>query len=108
MFKAWRRAGRHLSAAPPVDLRWTRVCFCGQATSDGTVADEPEAGAPFLTGSEEGRGPLYDITHQPLEGDRSPTETLRTRATSSGSRSRPPRTATRARCRCSSSGSASG
>ena len=36
---------------------------------DGTVADTPEAGAPFLTGSEEGRGPLYDITHQPLEGD---------------------------------------
>jgi neutral ceramidase len=74
MFKAWKRAGKHLSAAPPVDLLWTRVCFCGQATSDGTVADEPQAGAPFLTGSEEGRGPLYDITGQPLEGDTSPTE----------------------------------
>ena len=74
MFKAWRRAGHHLNAAPPVDMRWTRVCFCGQRTSDGTVADAPEAGTPFLTGSEEGRGPLYDITHTPLEGDRSPTE----------------------------------
>ncbi len=73
MFAAWKQAGKHLSAAPPVDLRWTRVCFCGQTTADGTVADEPEAGAPFLTGSEEGRGPLYDITGQPLEGDRSPT-----------------------------------
>jgi neutral ceramidase len=75
MFKAWKRAGKHLSEAAPVDLLWTRVCFCGQTTSDGTVADTPEAGAPFLTGSEEGRGPLYDITHVPLEGDTSPTET---------------------------------
>jgi neutral ceramidase len=74
MFAAWKRAGKHLEATPEVDLRWTRECFCGQATSDGAVADEPQAGAPFLTGSEEGRGPLYDITHQPLEGDRSPTE----------------------------------
>jgi hypothetical protein len=74
MFAAWKKAGKHLDAAPPVALRWTRVCFCGQATSDGTVADTPEAGAPFLTGSEEGRGPLYDVTHTPLEGDRSPTE----------------------------------
>lgn len=74
MFAAWKQAGKHLSRAPEVDLRWTRVCFCGQTTSDGTVADTPEAGAPFLTGSEEGRGPLYDITHTPLEGDRSPTE----------------------------------
>jgi neutral ceramidase len=74
MFKAWKRAAKHLSEAPPVDLLWTRVCFCGQTTSDGTVADTPQAGAPFLTGSEEGRGPLYDITHEPLEGDTSPTE----------------------------------
>ena len=74
MFKAWKRAGKHLSSDPPVDLLWTRVCFCGQTTSDGTVADSPEAGEPFLTGSEEGRGPLYDITHRSHEGDRSPTE----------------------------------
>ncbi len=74
MFKAWKRAGKHLSPDPPVDLLWTRVCFCGQTTSDGTVADSPEAGEPFLTGSEEGRGPLYDITHRSHEGDRSPTE----------------------------------
>jgi neutral ceramidase len=74
MFKAWKRAGRRLDTTPQVDLLWTRVCFCGQTTSDGTVADSPEAGEPFLTGSEEGRGPLYDITKRSHEGDRSPTE----------------------------------
>jgi neutral ceramidase len=31
-------------------------------------------GLPLFTGSEEGRGPLYDITHESFEGDRSPTE----------------------------------
>ena len=28
----------------------------------------------FLTGSEEGRGPLFDLTHQPFEGDTAPTD----------------------------------
>jgi neutral ceramidase len=74
MFKAWRRAGKRLSTRPEVDLRWTRTCFCGQTTSDGTVADSPVAGEPFLTGSEEGRGPLFDITQVSLEGDRSAIE----------------------------------
>ena len=74
MFKAWKRAGRRLSASPRVDLLWTRVCFCGQTTSDGTVADTPQAGEPFLTGSEEGRGPLYEVTARSHEGDRSATE----------------------------------
>lgn len=74
MFKAWRRAGKRLRKRPPIDLRWTRTCFCGQMTSDGQVADSPLAGIPFLTGSEEGRGPLFDLTHQSLEGMRSPSE----------------------------------
>ena len=74
MFKAWRRAGRRMAARPPVDLRWTRTCFCGQMTSDGRVADEPLPGLPFLTGSEENRGPLFDLTHQPFEGRRAPSE----------------------------------
>ncbi|MDX6581851.1 MAG: neutral ceramidase [Solirubrobacterales bacterium] len=73
MFNAWRRAGRRLSARPRIDLRWTRTCFCGQQTSDGPVADSPVAGIPFLTGSEENRGPLFDITHVSFEGMRSPT-----------------------------------
>ncbi len=73
MFKAWLRAGKRVQPRPRVDLRWTRTCFCGQQTSDGRVADSPVAGLPFLTGSEEGRGPLFDLTHTSLEGMRSPT-----------------------------------
>ncbi len=72
MLRAWRRAGHELSRHPPLDLRWTRVCFCGQRTRGGRVAARPAVGVPFLTGSEEGRGPLYDVTGVPLEGRRSP------------------------------------
>src|SRR3954447_22952929 len=32
---AWREAGRTLTATPALDERWTRVCFCGQETSEG-------------------------------------------------------------------------
>lgn len=74
MLRAWRRAGSRLRARPALDIRWTRVCFCGQQTADGTVASAPLPGIPFLTGSEEGRGPLFDITGIPLEGTRSPVE----------------------------------
>ena len=74
MFAAWRSAGKRLSRRPDLDLRWTRVCFCGQQTSAGeAVADDPLIGVPFLTGSEEERGPLFDITGVPFEGLRSPT-----------------------------------
>jgi hypothetical protein len=73
MFSAWLRAGRRLDDRPKVDLRWTRTCFCGQQTSDGRVADSPVAGIPFLTGSEENRGPLFDVTHVSFEGRRSAT-----------------------------------
>ena len=72
MLRAWRQAGRRLSQRAPLDLRWTRVCFCGQQTAAGPVATSAVPGVPFLTGSEEGRGPLYDITRTPLEGSRSP------------------------------------
>lgn len=71
MLDAWRSAGKRLTTRPALDLRWTRVCFCGQevpGTAGGRVASEPVAGAPFLTGSEEGRGPLFDVTGVPLEG----------------------------------------
>ncbi|MGH2955146.1 MAG: neutral/alkaline non-lysosomal ceramidase N-terminal domain-containing protein [Solirubrobacterales bacterium] len=74
MFRAWRRAGRRLERRPPVGLRWTRVCFCGQQTAAGPVADGPLLGLPFLTGSEEGRGPLFDLTGIPFEGRRAPVE----------------------------------
>jgi hypothetical protein len=70
MVKAWRKAGARLRRRPELDLRWTRTCFCGQQTTDGRVADEPVAGVPFLTGSEENRGPLFDVTGVPFEGRR--------------------------------------
>jgi len=68
MLGAWRQAGHHLSSKLPLVERWTRVCMCGQSTSDGPVDSTAVVGLPLLTGSEEGRGPLFDVTHQPFEG----------------------------------------
>jgi neutral ceramidase len=70
MLAAWRRARRNLTARPRLDLRWTRVCFCGQQTEGGRVARESQVGAPFLTGSEEERGPLFDVTGEHFEDRR--------------------------------------
>ena len=53
-------------------LRWTRVCFCGQDVDGGKVADESQVGIPFLTGSEEERGPLFDVTKEHFESRRAP------------------------------------
>jgi neutral ceramidase len=72
MLNAWRQAGAALSTEPELDVRWTRTCFCGQATEGGNVADYAMIGVPFLTGSEEERGPLFDVTRVPLEGTRNP------------------------------------
>ncbi|MEA2350823.1 MAG: neutral ceramidase [Thermoleophilaceae bacterium] len=75
MLTAWRRAGRGMSRRPKLDFRWTRVCFCGQETDVGPVDNTAEIGLPLFTGSEEGRGPLYDETHVPFEGRTSPVAT---------------------------------
>lgn len=72
MLRAWKRARRRLSRDPALDVRWTRVCFCGQQVGEGTVASRSEVGVPFLTGSEEERGPLYDQTGQHYEDTRGP------------------------------------
>jgi hypothetical protein len=74
MLAAWRDAGRHLTATPSLGVRWTRVCFCGQQTAGGAVSMNAATGLPLFTGSEEGRGPLYDITQQPFEGRASPVD----------------------------------
>src|SRR3712207_3581842 len=74
MLRAWRAAGRSLSRTPSIDLRWTRVCFCGQQVGEGRVADKSEVGLPFLTGSEEERGPLYDTTGRHYEDTRAPQD----------------------------------
>lgn len=68
MLRAWRQAGRSLSRTMPVDFRWTRVCFCGGEGSDSRAV----TGLPLFTGSEEGRGPLYDETGVPFEGRTGP------------------------------------
>ncbi len=70
---AWRAAAPALSRAMPVDVRWTRRCYCGQDVEPGrTVSREPVFGLPFLGGSEDGAS----IFHEPLatEGRRRPTE----------------------------------
>ena len=75
MVRAWRRAKRGLERRPAFDSRWTRVCFCGQDTEGGgEVAEQSEVGLPFLTGSEEERGPLFDVTGQHYEGQRAPAD----------------------------------
>ena len=70
-YDAWRTAGRSLDAAMPVDVRWTKSCYCGQEVEDDkSVSAEPVWGLPFLGGSEDGAS----IFHEPLatEGRRLP------------------------------------
>jgi hypothetical protein len=77
MMIAWREAGQHLADSLPLEERWTRICFCGQdvtglevdPTGSHPIDSVAVFGVPQLTGSEEGRGPLYDNTHIPFEGD---------------------------------------
>ena len=71
--RTWALAGRHMTSDPVLATRWTRMCFCGQETADGPVSSTATPGLPLFTGSEEGRGPLYDLTHVAFEGDASPT-----------------------------------
>lgn len=72
MLAAWRDAESRMTMTPALDWRWTRLCFCGQETEGGKVADSGWAGLPLMTGSEEGRGPLHDLTGAVFEGLRSP------------------------------------
>jgi neutral ceramidase len=74
MLRAWRAAGRRLSARPALDVRWTRTCFCGRDTATGKVDTQGREGMGFLTGSEEGRGPLYDVDHVSFEGRTNPVD----------------------------------
>ena len=74
MLTAWRAAGRAMTTTPTIDERWTRVCFCGQEVPGGAVDSSAVVGLPLLTGSEEGRGPLYDTTGVPFEGQTFPVD----------------------------------
>lgn len=72
MLRAWRAAGARLSRTPTLGVRWTRTCFCGRDTATGKVDTTGREGLGFLTGSEEERGPLYDVTGVSFEGRTSP------------------------------------
>ena len=63
LLDAWTEAGNSLSTDLPMDMRWTRIPLSGAATSAGHVlGTDPVTGLSLFTGSEEGRGGLYDIT----------------------------------------------
>ena len=57
-----------MTRAPALDQRWTRMCFCGQQTAAGPGRRPGQFGLPQLTGSEEGRGPLFDVTRDAVRG----------------------------------------
>jgi neutral ceramidase len=73
--RAWRTAGKELDRTPDLDWRWTRFCYCGQETEGGLVDKRGVSGAPFFTGSEENRGPLYDVDGVSHEGQHLPAST---------------------------------
>ena len=73
MLAAWRQAGRSLSTRPPLVLRWTRTCFCGQQTTEGTVDSHAWVGKAAGAGSEEGRTIFY-YHGLANEGDRLPLD----------------------------------
>jgi neutral ceramidase len=70
--RTWKQAGKKMLRSPKLDSRWTRMCFCGQDTAAGPVADHGAFGLSQFTGSEEGRGPLFDVTRTTFEGDHLP------------------------------------
>ncbi|WP_205696544.1 neutral/alkaline non-lysosomal ceramidase N-terminal domain-containing protein [Conexibacter sp. SYSU D00693] len=74
MLAAWRDAGKRLDREPALGLRWTNACFCGADTATGPVDATGKQGLGFLTGSEEGRGPLFELTRIPFEGVTSPID----------------------------------
>ena len=71
--RAWRESAPRLSTELPLDVRWTRPCYCGQEVEPGRrVSSTSVFGLPFLGGSEDGAS----IFHEPLatEGRRLPAE----------------------------------
>jgi neutral ceramidase len=79
LLDAWTAAGAALSNDLPIDMRWTRVALSGASTSAGTLSTKGVPGLSLFTGSEEGRGPLYDVTGQVggtnFEGQHLPADT---------------------------------
>jgi neutral ceramidase len=71
MLDAWSAAGRAMTRDPVIAIHFTRVCACGQMTSQGPVDSSPILGAAAVAGSEEGRTLFYD-TGTIREGTRLP------------------------------------
>ena len=61
----WTRRPRSLAAGPG-------CAGAGSRRPPGPVADKAAFGLAEFTGSEEGRGPLFDVTRVPFEGDHLP------------------------------------
>jgi len=79
MLDAWTQAGQSLQTSLAMGMRWTRIGLSGVSTSAGhPLGTDPVTGLSLFTGSEEGRGPLYDITGQVngtnFEGDHLPAD----------------------------------
>ena len=74
MLAAWRQAGKRMKRHAKLGTRWTRMCFCGQMTKVGPVDDEAKFGLGQFTGSDEARGPLYDVTRVSFEGRTGPDD----------------------------------
>ena len=72
MRAAWDAAAGQLSAALPLDARWTKICFCGQVIAPGQqVSPEPLYGLAFIGGAEDGPSIFYQFG---TEGQRRPAE----------------------------------
>ena len=71
MLGAWRQAGSAMTRDPAFGLRFTRVCMCGQQTSEGAIDSTPWIGKAAGAGSEEGRTIFYD-DGAAQEGDKLP------------------------------------
>jgi neutral ceramidase len=67
MYAAWQSAGQAMTTGPTMNVRWTRICMCGQDRTDTTAV----IGQAAAAGSEEGRTVFSDagLAH---EGDRLP------------------------------------
>jgi neutral ceramidase len=60
MLTAWGQAGRAMTRHPVIAMRYTRMCMCGQQTSEGAIDSTPWIGLAAGAGSEEGRTIFYD------------------------------------------------
>ena len=72
MVSAWSAAGKEMRLRPTLDVRWTRICFCGQDTAEGPVDDRAVIGIAAGAGSEEARTIFTDASGVNYEGQNLP------------------------------------